>query len=387
MAEIERTDDGPRARVVRPLLAGVVVVLAVAAVPLLLSATDDAERGEHTNKPRVDDALSVVRAAVGQTNAAGSFEFRFEVSSVHPAQCAPTAPSTPGATGVSGASCSGQGATTAFDATGTGSKSFDPYVSTSTSQSQFGSRTIFVTDTRIWLGGGGAIPSSNPGVPLSQFAASVESALGPSQGALSVISLASPGGEVNLQEAAVADATPSGDGIVDGHHVTYYDVTIDMAQLADAPGLSEEQQRTIAAALPLLARGGYSGTTERIGIDDAGYVREVTAENHFTDGSAGVRHMVFFNFGCAPKLHAPGSAAPADSTTGPCDPAPVTTAPTTSTTSAATSSSTTTSPSTSTTSASTTTSTTSTVATTTTTTSGATTTVPSVTIPPTTTKP
>jgi hypothetical protein len=122
---------------------------------------------------------------------------------------------------------------------------------------------------------------------LSTFAQSIESSLGPSQGALAAIGLASPGGELNLQEEAVAKATPAGTGSVHDTRVTYFDVTIDMTKLADTPGLSDVQRQTIEDALPLLRRGGYTGTTERIGVDDDGYIREVTATNHFTDGSTG----------------------------------------------------------------------------------------------------
>jgi hypothetical protein len=206
--------------------------------------------------------------------------------------------------------------------------SFDPYVShvVTTSASTLGAHTLFVTSTTVWSVSGDSVPASalGPGIPLSEFADQVESALGPSQGALAMISLASPGGSINLEQAAVAGAAPAGEGTVDGNHVTYYDVTIDMSQLADTPDLSDQQRTTIAAAVPLLHQGGYTGTSERIGVDDAGYVREVDAENHFSDGSTGFRHTVLSNFGCAAKQYAPGEPVPAVTSTVPCEPVPAT---------------------------------------------------------------
>jgi hypothetical protein len=253
----------------------------------------------------------------------GSYSSRFETKTVHPQQCP------------AGFTCPRQGTPTPFDSSGTGTVSFDPYVShvVTTSASTLGAHTLYVTDTTIWSVSGDSVPASalGPGIPLSDFAAQVESALGPSQGALSMISLASPGGSINLEQEAVAHARPDGEGTVDGNHVTYYDVTIDMAQLADTPDLSSEQRATIAAAIPLLRQGGYTGTTERIGVDDAGYVREVNAENHFADGSSGVRHTVLLDFGCAPTQYAPGQAAPAVTTTVPCEVPPTTTGPTSTT--------------------------------------------------------
>ncbi len=141
-----------------------------------------------------------------------------------------------------------------------------------------------------------------------------------------MISLASPGGALNLEQAAIADATAAGNGSVDGVDVTYYDVTIDMAKLADTPDLTDVQRATIAAALPLLRQGGYSGTTERIGVDSVGYIREITATNHFSDGSTGTRHSVLSNFGCAPKITPPDQVGPAVTAPASCtSPVPPTT--------------------------------------------------------------
>ena len=57
-----------------------------------------------------------------------------------------------------------------------------------------------------------------------------------------MIGLASPGGALNLEQEAVADATPAGTGSVNGTNVAYYDVTIDMTQLADTADLTDVQR-------------------------------------------------------------------------------------------------------------------------------------------------
>ncbi|MET0421867.1 MAG: hypothetical protein ABW073_09180 [Acidimicrobiia bacterium] len=79
---------------------------------------------------------------------------------------------------------------------------FDPYVAR-TRLSQPTTTTLWVTPTTVWLGSGS-------GTPLADFARTVQGALGPSQGALAMIGMASPGGELNLAQAAVANATAAG---------------------------------------------------------------------------------------------------------------------------------------------------------------------------------
>jgi hypothetical protein len=298
----------------RAVIAGLAAVLAIAAIPVLGNLGDDSS-GRGSRHVTKDDALTAVRAAVGKTVGSGSYETEFDTHSTHPvSQQCPLGSRCPSASG-----------TSMFDSSGHGTVNFDPYVSRIVSDGTYGVHTLYVTSTTIWLSNGDAVGAGGPGIPLSSFANSVEAALGPSPGALAMIGLASPGGALNLEQEAVADATPGGTGSVDGVSVTYYDVTIDMRQLADTPDLSDMQRETIQAALPLLREGGYSGTTERIGVDDAGYIREVTATNHFDDGSTGTRHTVLSNFACAAKFYPPDQAAPPVTTTRPCVPPPPTT--------------------------------------------------------------
>ena len=301
----------------RVVVAGLVAGLAIAAVPLLGDLGGDSS-GRADRRVTRDDALTAVRAAVGRTVASGGYDTQFDTHSTHPTAPGPQCPPA--------TSCQSQGGSTTFDSSGHGTVSFDPYVSHVVTNSSAGPRTLYVTSTTVWLSSGDTVDGAiESGTPLSSFASAVESALGPSQGALAMIGLASPGGSLNLEQEAVADATPAGTGSVDRVNVIYYDVTIDMTRLADTPDLSDVQRETIQAALPLLREGGYSGTTERIGVDDAGYIREVTATNHFDDGSTGTRHTVLSNFGCAAKFYPPDQTAPAVTTTRPCAPPPSTT--------------------------------------------------------------
>ena len=65
------------------LVAGLVVALAIAAVPLLGGLGDDSSsKGDGSGTD--NDALVAVRAAVGKTVASGSYETDFTTHSTHP---------------------------------------------------------------------------------------------------------------------------------------------------------------------------------------------------------------------------------------------------------------------------------------------------------------
>jgi len=215
-----------------------------------------------------------------------------------------------------------------FASSGHATVNTDPYAMVVTSDTSAGNGiTLYVNTTTVWEGsvvtaGGG--PAS--GIPLSAFAATVEGALGRGQGALAMLGLASKGGYLNLEQEAVARATPAGTGSVDGTSVTYYDATLDLTKLADDPTLTAEEHTTMQAALVVLRDGGYTGTTETIGVDADGFIREITATTRYSDGSSSTRHSILSNFGCAAKVYTPDQVAPTVTTTVPCAP-PATTAP------------------------------------------------------------
>ena len=103
----------------------------------------------------------------------------------------------------------------AFDVTVHGTVNFDPYISRSVVVSMGGTPTalrefddgVVEQQRAVWV----AAASVSPGTPLSSFASTVQGALGPSQGALAMISMASPGGELNLV-ASTQSPTPARPG-------------------------------------------------------------------------------------------------------------------------------------------------------------------------------
>jgi hypothetical protein len=319
----------------RGLIGGLVAVLLIAAVPVVVSLVDGSQSGTGGR----GDATRSVLAALGETVAAGSYDMTFS------GRYAPGNAESTGACPAM-ASCVAGASRAAVDVSGHGTVNLDPYAMVAISNvSGLGSVTTYVNGTTVWeLGGGnygatplaGGAPSGNA---LSGFAGSVEGFLGPGQGALAMIALANPTGYLHLEQAAVQAATPVGNGTVDGSTVDYYDVTVDVSKMAEAPNLTDEERITTQAALQVLSRAGYSGTIDRIGVDPAGFIREVTSTTRFSDGSEASTHTILSNFGCAAKVYTPDQPAPPVTTTA----APCTSPDTTTTTSEATTSTTSTS--------------------------------------------
>jgi hypothetical protein len=197
--------------------------------------------------------------------------------------------------------------------------------------SGLGEITLFVDGTSVWeLGGadygtGGSVAGAPPGASLAGFATLVEGTIGLEQGALSMMGVANNSGYLGLEAAAIEKAVPDGDGALgDGTHLTYYDVTVAVTKMAEGEGLTDEQRRAIADAVATLRSVGYSGTEERVGIDDAGFIREVTSTTNFASGSSMTRHTFFSNFGCAARIAMPNEHA-VEGTAGACPPVPVST--------------------------------------------------------------
>ena len=309
---------------------GVVIAVVVLAVPLGLFALRDGSSSSEEARGSVVTPLDRVRAAVGLTAAAGSYEMDTETTTSSPPRsttCTSTARSV---------TCSGGGGGGGYSFRTHSVVNFEPYAMVAESDTPFGFITLHVNTERAWQKNGlnlGYVGDTAPGLPIPEYADAVLGTLGPGPGALAMISIASRGGSLNLEEDAVATAAPAGSGTVQGIDVTYYDVTIDFTRLADAPGLSDAQRRTIEEALPILERSGYAGTTERIGVDAAGYVREVSATTTMGDGSTTTRHSVLYNFGCAPRVTMPNEPPADDTPIGPCLPDPTSTSSSTTTTS------------------------------------------------------
>jgi hypothetical protein len=282
------------------------VVVVVAPLPLLLVAQDDGSvRTDDPDRTAVSP-LATVRAAIGRTAEAGSFEV--DVVTITSSVRTGMPP-----------------LTNRIESHGI--VNLDPYaMMTLTGPGSYeGSRT-YVDSTHVWL---------NPqpefrqrGTLLTDFAQMVLSALGPGPGAVAVLTLANRGGNLNLAEDAAAAAEPAGNGEVDGIDVTYYDVTIDLTRLADSAANSAVQQQAIADAVAILRSNGYEGTQQRIGLDAAGFIRESISSTTFADGSTTEHRMVLTNIGCAPRLTMPDEPAAPEEPTGGCI-QPPSTAPTT----------------------------------------------------------
>jgi hypothetical protein len=325
------------------VVAGVALV-AVAAVVTVAFAGSGGSGGGAEVVAR--NARRSVIAALNTTNAARSYQVAFTLRATpptRPQRCA-TVPLPPGVvTGSGGAPrfvCAGVMAP--VDVNGHATVNEDPYALAVVSNvSTLGPITLYVNSTTLWeLGGGnyGSTPNApaavGPGSPLSGFLSLVTGTFGPGPGALIAINLANPNGYLNLAQQAIEHAAPAGSGTADGTPVTYYDVSVDVAQLAHGANLTDQQHITIDDAARVLKKAGYVGTKQRMGIDGAGFVREINSTATFTDGSALIRHTTFSNFGCAPTISMPNQPAVPTTTAVPCstpDTVPNTSTPTTST--------------------------------------------------------
>jgi hypothetical protein len=308
--EVARRGRHRRGRRRAARVLGVLTVVALVPVIVVLLSGDGDEGEVVSGGPR--DALVAVWAAVGRTSAAGSYEIDVVTTMTQPetSSCA-MLPGPNSTLPTESTWCEAVRLANRF--TGHAIVNLEPYAMVAeTNSPSLGAITTHVNSTHVWQLGGATVGygPGNPGLSLADYSSQVVGTLGRGPGALAMISIASRGGYLYLEEEAIASAEPAGTGTVGDVPVTYYDVTIDVTRLGDAPSLSDIQRRTIAAALPLLEESGYRGTTERIGVDDAGHVREVRATTNFDDGSSTVGHSVLSNFGCAPKVFMPNETSP-----------------------------------------------------------------------------
>jgi hypothetical protein len=303
-----------RRRAVRVL--SVLAVLALVPVVVIRLSSDGDEGRVVSGGPR--DALATVRAAVGRTSAAGSYEIDVVTTMTQPGTSSCAVLLGPNSNVPTESTCVTLGPLT-NEFTGHAIVNLEPYAMVSETNSGLGAITTHVNSTHVWQLGGATVGygPGKPGLSLADYSGQVVGTLGRGPGALAMISIASRGGYLYLEEEAIASAEPAGTGTVGDVPVTYYDVTIDVTRLVDAPNLSDVQRQTIAAALPLLEESGYRGTSERIGVDDLGHVREVNATTNFDDGSSTVGHSILSNFGCAPNVYMPNETPP-PATGSPC---------------------------------------------------------------------
>lgn len=365
VSELDDPDRSPRGRRGR-VVAGLVALLCVVGMAVAVAATGGDRGGDDraddpivkTPSPPKTPAALEVFAALGTTTASGSFNATYEFHSTPGSGSDDNAPSScgdirkhtaPDGSVSESQTCVAIGAYSSSPVTITGRSTIniDPYRMISVSDvTGFGEITVRVDGTRLWETGGGNYGmtgrpgADTAGAPISGFADLVAGTLGPGPGALTMLTIASPNGYLNLQKEAVSGVTPAGAGVVDGVPVTYFEVVIDPARLLTISGLTDEQVKTIREALAQLKAAGYRSTTTKVGIDAAGLIRETTSVADFEDGSRQTSHTVLSNFGCAGFVRLPGDP-PSSAVAAPC----ASTTPTTPTTTVAPTSTTTMPPS------------------------------------------
>jgi hypothetical protein len=316
------TSRGRRRRTGVVMLAAAVAASLVVVTLVVALARDDSGKQVEIG---TDGTQTVLAALAATVNSGGyDLDFTFHTETGDAAQ-ENACRSVPGAQpGESVMMCTSSRPT---DVSGHGTVNTNPYAMTVVSEvSGIGAVTLFVNGNTVWqLGGanygtGGTFEGAPAGASLSGFATLVQGTIGPGQGALSMMSLANNSGYLGLEASAIESAVTDGEGTLDdGTPVTYYSVTIDVTKMVDGAGLTDEQRQAMSDAVATLQSAGYTGTEERVGIDAAGFIREVTASTRFADGSSMTRHTVFSNFGCAARIAMPNEAA-VEGTAGLCPP-------------------------------------------------------------------
>jgi hypothetical protein len=294
------------------LLIGMVSLVAlVLGLALAVPGSDRAKPGAH-HALRSSDIHPVLTALTSTTNAT-SYAFTY-VTTFQP------------------------GAGPATVTSGHGVVNLDPFVmsTTNSADSAFPGVTAVFDSTDVWEFGAGdygtnVAGGTSPGNPLPGFATSVEGSLGQGQGALAMVSLASPTGRLNLDPAMLSSAREVGSGTVDGVAVTNYQVTIDLDNELNQAGLSDAQQTTISEALSILQEQGYIGTTEVVSIDAAGFIRQTRTVATFSDGGTVSSDNIISDIGCAGTV-TPGRPVPTPAPAGCISPDQATAVSTTTTT-------------------------------------------------------
>ena len=249
--------------------------------------------------------IPLLAAAVTTTADSSSFDFTFTGADTSGTQANPGGMINNLGGPVSGYSDApnsktAQSSQTTLSVAGTGVVDTDPYVTLdrTDSGSTYGPVSLVVDDSDVWEFGAsdaGVNPGtdSGPGDPLSQFAQVVESSIGTGEGALSMMGLADPYGRLDLAQNMITGATETGTGRVDGDAVTIYTVTINVENEENQAGLSPEQQTTIDQALTVLPNQDYTGTSELVSVDGAGYIREIKTSVTFSTGASVVGDQIY----------------------------------------------------------------------------------------------
>ena len=329
-----------------------VVCVAIVALPVGLVLTSSGLGGPPGVKLGKSGAKNRVLSALSSTIVSGSFNMTYDFG---PMTGTPANVSTSPTVNGDGAQapcvlessgktvCTGS-ALDGLSVTGQGTIDTDPFAMVALSNvTSIGPVVLRDNGTDVWeIGGGnyGLSPGSSdsgPGSPLSGFAGLVEGSLGPREGGLAMMGLASPTGYLELDQDAITSASEVGTGVVDGAPVTIYQVSLDPAQEATVPGTTPDESAALKAALSLLQQQGYTGTTVKVSIDDAGYIRQTVSVAGFSDGVTQTQTVTFSDFGCAGTVLMPGQQGPTSPPAGCVSPDTVSSTTSTTATTAATS--------------------------------------------------
>ncbi len=323
------------------MVLGVAACVALIAVPVGLLAASGPEPAPQTSPPHhvtVTGGLAKrsVLAALSATTDSGNFAFTYQLNE-SPYQSVTEV----GGPNCMGTSCAPTAVQQSTLVQGSGTINTNPMAmaasaaisSNGVSGLQVGVRVDPTTVWEVGYADNGLTPAANDagGSDLPSFAGLVEGTLGPREGAVAMMGMASPTGYLDLVEPAVTSATEVGTSTVDGVAVTQYQLTIDPASLATAPGTSTEEQGAINAAIQTLKSQGYQTIRDLVSIDASGFIRESASTVTFNGGGTVTLDAHFSNFGCAGTVLMPGQGGDPAPPPG-CASTDTGTAPTTSTT-------------------------------------------------------
>lgn len=253
----------------------------------------DSGGGGGTARVSLGTAASKVMSALSSTLAAGRWDMAFATSFMPP----------PGISGSQGLTIIGHGTT-----------NLNPFrMVAHCDVAGIGAVTTYLNGSTVWEVGGGQY-GATAGASIAGFAPSVEGSLGPEEGAVAMLGLASATGYLDLVQQAVASASPTGSGTVDGTPITSYEVSVDPTQLLGLTGTTPEEESALHDALSLLHQNGFGAMNDAVSVDDQGYIRAITQLVTFADGGVVTQRTTFSNFGRAATVALPGS--PSYGTTG-----------------------------------------------------------------------
>jgi len=303
------------------ILVAVATCLLVVGVPvaLVVSGSSDQRSTEakasHPARGGHSQAARQVLSALSATTSSGDFDvsYTFGGQQGGPPSTSPTTTCSVSGSGGMGGVCTGGDPANDQPVNGTATIDVRPFAMVATSDvSGFGSIVLRDNGTDVWEEGGGdyglspGSGDSGPGSSLSGFASLVEGTLGPRQGALAMMGLASPTGYLDLDQAETGNADLAGTDTVDGVPVDIYQISMTPAEGGQVPGLTPQEQQATSDALHVLSKQGYTGSTVRISIDAAGFIRRTQTTDHFADGATMTSEAEFSNFGCVGTVLMPG---------------------------------------------------------------------------------